>query len=352
MLFCSQGRTRHKIPMRLGRPTERRETYPLVSFNSREHKGNAMSKLKLDDIKVPFKYSRLERAAAFIGCEVSDLINLGANGSIAVCVMLNQAHGVVLADISANKATEWYLNNKERGNNANPFATKITEYSYFHFDNFDIDDDGDLKFHPAFVNAEGREDLCTGYGRAFGLWRLSYSLGEIERHGSSIVDYADFSPCMPSNNLPIRQYIVTDDRDGEFECKRTTVTADDLWITDIDVKRLIFADKDYSSLGSTSVITIMDAKMNMKDNIHHSTERHAGNREQVLMAAMRLREQQKNVFEENCRKPNGEINFSAWARELINRPDFFINQNPPIKTETKIAEILSNAHKSPSERKT
>lgn len=311
-----------------------------------------MSRKLQDDIKVPFKYCRLERAAKFVGCDVSDLINLGANGSISLCVMLDQAHGVLLADIPANKAIEWYFDNNEKGGNANPFATKITEYSYFHFDNFDVDDDGELKFYAAFSNAEGRDDLCTGYGRAFGLWRLSYSLGEIERNGSSTIDCADFSPCMPGNDLPIRQFIATGDRDGEVEYVKSKVTAADLWITDIDIKRLIFADTDYRTLGTTNVISIMDAKINVKDSIHHSAERHAANREQILMAALRLREQQSSFFEEYCRKPSGEINYSAWARELINRPDFFINQTSPIKTESKIAEILSNAHKSPSERKT
>ncbi|MGK3687178.1 hypothetical protein ACSLPA_33480, partial [Escherichia coli] len=35
---------------------------------------------------------------------------------------------------------------------------------------------------------------------------------------------------------------------------------------------------------------------------------------------------------------------------LIARPDWFINGELPIKTETKIAAILNNAHKRPSER--
>ena len=38
------------------------------------------------------------------------------------------------------------------------------------------------------------------------------------------------------------------------------------------------------------------------------------------MVAMRFKEEQQNAFNESCRKTDGTINYSAWARELIARP--------------------------------
>lgn len=147
---------------------------------------------------------------------------------------------------------------------------------------------------------------------------------------------------------------VENDESYEEIYEKLDLTENDLWITAETVRRLVDFDGDYYNLepGNSGIAGDKDHKIKRGEIVHHSSERHAGNREQILMAALRLREQQNSIFEEYCRKSSGEINYSAWARELINRPDFFINQTAPIKTESKIAEILSNAHKSPSERKT
>lgn len=83
---------------------------------------------------------------------------------------------------------------------------------------------------------------------------------------------------------------------------------------------------------------------------HPTVERHAINREQILSAALRLIEEQPNVFNDNCRKKDGSINYSAFARELLERHHFFPNGEPPIKTQESVAGILSNAYKSPNQK--
>ncbi|AOM39360.1 hypothetical protein [Xenorhabdus hominickii] len=91
-----------------------------------------------------------------------------------------------------------------------------------------------------------------------------------------------------------------------------------------------------------------DSLVSPMKTINPTAERHASNREKIFKAALRLIEEQPNVFEQVCRKNDGTINFSVFARELMDRPNFFINYEIPIKTQEAIAGILSNAYKSPN----
>ena len=235
----------------------------------------------------------------------------------------------------------------------------ITEYSDFNIFPFSVDDDEEPVSVPLFTESIHDDTCFSNIGVANGLWRVSWGLEDIQKNGVGYFDGTEFEPCLPAASCPVVQLIFCDsegtDDDSEPVEKETIgdmkVTYDDLWITAFDVKRIINCQSDYYNLEESIYGGEHKERIKSKSEIHHSAERHAGNREKILMAALRLREQQVNVFEESCRKPNGDINFSAWARELIARPDWFAGGEPPIKAETKIAEILSTAHKSPSERK-
>lgn len=330
------------------------------------------------DLKIPFSFCRIKRAAEFLNMHTSDLLSLAVAEKISLCVRLNGLDSILSLGGNVNDLEEWYLS-LSYDNSVLARARNISTYTSFSIDNMSSNDNLEPVFHPLFYKARYGDDSFdenwshSHRGRAYGLWippsRTINSIlsdGKVYTGGQALGFYKtnENSPDgvlfpLTKNEAVERDSEKDDDNnegDDNYEeiYEKFELTESDLWITANTVRRLIDFNGDYFNLEHCDSGVSDDSKINFKhgDSIHHSAERHAGNREQVLMAALRLREQQNNVFEECCRKPNGDINFSAWARELINRPNFFINQNSPIKTEAKIAEILSNAHKSPGERKT
>ncbi|MEX0423952.1 hypothetical protein KDV38_09480 [Providencia rettgeri] len=115
----------------------------------------------------------------------------------------------------------------------------------------------------------------------------------------------------------------------------------DLFITKVELDKLNNGGEIIQSEKNENIFNIPP---------HPTAERHAINRELILNAALRLIEEQPNVFEQECRKPDGSINFSGFARELLNRSSFFPDNEIPIKTQDSIAGILSNAYKSPNQK--
>ncbi|MBI6549412.1 hypothetical protein [Xenorhabdus lircayensis] len=325
------------------------------------------------EIKIPFKYCRIERAANFLNCEVSDLINAGVNGKLSLCLKLNNVQGMLLASSPYEKMNKWVDLLSFGGTIANNLVKNLTPYSFYKFDNIYIQDNGEAAVYPYFNGDESNNGVIENHscaiGRAYGLWRINRSLEDIENNGIAYIDGTEFTPCSPTKYMPNMQFVMDEnlstkvyalEDNGDFDgiidrdnFEKIAITHADLWITDIDIKRII--EKEYD-LNSLDIVQHYDVLIDKKDNDkikepHHTAERHAKNREQVLMAAMRFREDCPTVFDQECRKADGSINFAAWAREIISRPFLFPNHELTIKTEDKIATILSNAHKSPNDRK-
>lgn len=333
------------------------------------------------DSKIPFTYCRIGRAAEFLDMHTFDLLSLGACGKIGLCVRLNGMGSILSLDGNVEKHEDWYASLDYDHSVLAP-AKYISTYTSFSIDNIFENDDFSPGFYPRFYKARRGDDTedenwsQSHRGRAYGLWILpTRIINTILIDGTASAGGVALGFNKSDENTPsgwLFPLTIAEINEGECEngvdsvegdeadegyeeiYEKLHLTENDLWITAETVRRLVDFNGDYYNLepGASGIAGVKNHEIKRGEIVHHSSERHAGNREQILMAALRLREQQSRVFEEYCRKPNGEINYSAWARELINRPDFFINQTAPIKTEAKIAEILSNAHKSPSERKT
>ena len=330
------------------------------------------------DSKIPFTYCRIGRAAEFLDMHTFDILSLGACGKIALCVRLNGMSSILSLEGNVKDLEDWY-SSLDYDHAVLALAKNISKYTSFSIDNMFENDDFTTGFYPRFYKARRGDDTEDEHwtqshkGRAYGLWTLPTriinsilsdgraSAGGVALGFNKIDENTPAGWLFPLTKAEISEDEceesadnVENDEDYEELYEKIELTENDLWITADTVRRLIDFNGGYHNLEQRDIGIAGDKSHEIKcgEIVHHSAERHAGNREQILMAALRLREQQNSVFEEYCRKPNGEINYSALARELINRPDFFINQTSPIKTEAKIAEILSNAHKSPSERKT
>lgn len=312
------------------------------------------------DIKIPFSYCRIERAANLLECEVDDLLNLGVTKKISLCLNLFDARSVLYVRGDTDTATKWF-NGLGKKSTTSLMGNSVTEFSRMHLYSYDYDEETDESVCiPNFGDAS-QNGCFSSIGKAYGLWRIWSGLEELQNFGEYIVGGCELSPCHPTEGtLATQLLLIADDYDeisdddqeevnDEVQFKKKITTCD-LWITSYDIRRLLNCNHDYSALSSEDDGIVNIKGVNNIENIHHSAERHARNREQVLMVAMRFKEEQKNVFNESCRKSDGTINYSAWARELIARPDWFAGGELPIKTETKIAGILTNAHRRPCER--
>ncbi len=312
------------------------------------------------ELKIPFKYCRIERAADLLGCKIEDLVTLGVENRISLNLMLDAAQADMSIRGNIDAANAWMKSLKPTTQYMSN-ALGVTNYSYFSFDVIQSSEHDDYIRVPEFNYYNERNDYClTCLGRAYGLWILFRNIDALLNYKVVYLSGMELTPCLPDENNIANQLMLYQEldknedemTDDEFmdSCRGFRVTDKDLWITSVDIIRLINCKGDYSLLDESNENNRAINNIATLD-IHPTAKRHSVNREQILMAAMRFREQQNNVFNETCRKNDGSINYAAWARAIIERPAFFLNQEIPIKTETKIAEILINAHKSPEERK-
>lgn len=306
--------------------------------------------------KIRLDYYRIDRASEIIGCDVDDIVHMWLSGALKLYADLKGTYCYL---------TRYQLNSFEecemellRVLGGDPYKEKDLSKSLKWFSY--MSEDVTKRY------IEKIDDICKYiyYGKAYGLWEVSTtivtrfvsesvfltSMDNINSEGSTNESCFVVGELFEHDSYRFRDYLSFDDA--------IKINKIDLVITHADVDSLM--SKEWGEIPSfINKLKVDEGNLTepsgLENNIeiipHHTAERHATNREQVLMAAMRFKEEQPNVFNDECRKADGSINYSAWARELINRPTFFLNNTLPIKTETKIAEILSNAHKAPEERK-
>ncbi|HGJ5857263.1 hypothetical protein [Arsenophonus nasoniae] len=303
------------------------------------------------DVKIPFQYCRIERAARFLDCDVEDLLTLGLENKISLNLMLNGIPAYFLITDNIENAELW-LKKLKASNKFADYTVGITDYSYFYFYSREVDKNGEQKSIPLFYEdklVDGGYTLSC-MGRSYGLWRLNRGIDQLLNYRVTSIDGSELSPCYPDKDNIVSQLFI-DEEDNHSKYYR--LTNKDLWITAIDIRRMLDCKSDYYLLDSLNEIKVLSKTKEQLNHIpspHPTTERHAINREKIFMAAMRFREEQPTVFAESCRKADGSINYSAFARELIERPSFFPQSTLPMKTVEAIAKVISTAYKSPNQR--
>ncbi|MDR5611609.1 hypothetical protein [Arsenophonus nasoniae] len=304
------------------------------------------------DIKIPFQYCRIERAARFLDCEVEDLLTLGLENKISLNLMLDGVKAIMLVDATVNNAKLWF---RKLTKKFTRYGVGISDYSYFSFHSTTVDKNGNNIRTDEFYPDEFADDCCISCtGRTYGLWRLNHCIDEILNYKVTFIDGSELSPCNPKkDNIVTQLFIDKKVEEDTVNIEYEKITDKDLWITATDIRRMLDCKGDYYLLDSLNEIKVLSKTKEQLNHIpspHPTTERHAINREKIFMAAMRFREEQPHVFAESCRKADGSINYSAFARELIERPFFFPQSTLPMKTVEAIAKVISTAYKSPNQR--
>lgn len=313
------------------------------------------------DIKIPFKYCRIERAAQFLNCEIEDLLTLGLENKITINVKLNGGRSYLIVSSNVSDAEKW-IDTKVPLADTSMRQVSITDYSIFKFDTLDIDDSNDdikVNVKPLFKPVEWSDDVSVSCeGRAYGLWRLKYEIDDLLCNKVAYLNSPIFIPTLPEGDNLASQLLFIHDQDCEPDDDNeeyedvfyNRITDKDLWITAFDVRRLLDCNGDYHTLESLNTVKQVANMESKLQTIHPTKARHDNNREQVLNAALRLLLEQPNIINDYCRKKDGSINYAAFARELKDRKTFFPNGESPIKTEERLSGILSEATKAAAEK--
>lgn len=301
----------------------------------------------MSKINVPFKFCRIERAANLLGMEPEDFIHLASVNKIELSINVGfvDARMTFYPLIEHIESIEKKIYESVDVNFMN--FSKLTEFSWFFFPQISRGYIDDIEGLQLCVDGLLSGTYCAD-GIASGIWTVEpFLIRKLELCNE--VKLKEFSLSTSGytglyNSTSFMSIYDPDER---------VITRNDLWINYVDFNRVVKSNGDINKLDDIKGNKYFNREGNKDEyivSIHPTTERHAINREQILNAALRFIEEQPNVFKDNCRKKDGAINYSAFARELLERHHFFPNGEPPIKTQESIAGILSNAYKSPNQK--
>ncbi|WP_407173348.1 hypothetical protein [Citrobacter farmeri] len=279
---------------------------------------------------IPFSFCRLNRAADFLGMSSEDLLSLALSEKIILCVRLDGLNSVLLVDGKPDELDQWYLSLKNDGS-VLAAANYLSKYTSFSIDRLAYDEETDeCVFHPRFyqsLDAKGNplgNQSQSHKGRGYGLWvpqlPVINSIMNYERSsllwgslGLYRTDESTPSLCL----IPLPRDSDTNDSDDEDDGDEyeenypyVEITANDLWITSEQVRKLLNHNGDYSELPKCSDNeTFLTADLVQKTNKNNqSAERHAINREKLYKYAICL----LSKYPEECRGERKEISPEKW----------------------------------------
>lgn len=263
------------------------------------------------DLPLPLEYCKLDRAARLLGCEIQDIVHWGAIGAINICYWLDNV-SVFMA----------FLNYAEKEKKEIIEGQLHIGYSFTPY---------------AHVTSENpnRMNFIT-----WGLWPLtSRCLQSIERFKPLTKNNAEFFARNQNDNietlfsLPMSRPKENDDLDS-------LITIDGLWIVKPDLEKLhhaITTGRPLLNIYNNDELARKNREQELqapRDKPHHRAESTAINREQVLAAAVNVRE----------KHPDECLSFSKWAQAVVNHSRIYWPEldEPPLTLE-RIERIIASA---------
>lgn len=208
------------------------------------------------ELRLPFSYCKLPRAADVLQCSEMDLINLAVENKIEINMLLNRFYCRVLFKGDFEQAENWYETLKFP-TLAAPLSAQsriITKHSIVEFTNDDyLAEEGEKTGADVFCeNPQG--EYISGLCFAHGLWRVN-DVSAFQN--ASVVEnfFPTLSPCLTGAESPIVQLLPGDlgrkmkelGRKAFLACT-ITLSTDDLWITKHDIERIAVANFDFDKL--------------------------------------------------------------------------------------------------------
>lgn len=283
----------------------------------------------------PLEYCRLDRAARLLCCEIGDLIHLGAVSAINIlfdigAIKINKFVIYPKSQISEEERQEEVeYGVKWRGN-------RITPYAFYH------------------------ENIDEGYYIVQGLWpvsgntiRILEKFNEIDKKSIEITgvdkghlvvndtviffSLSDAEPCNGNNYGFVSSLDIEQGAD-----LFSKVSVSDFFVCSSDLEKIhhaILFGVQLPNIYNNSDVAERESKYELKESLssipHHSAERFASYREEILAAAIYV----KNEFPDLCGSTNAE-----WARAIDSKSQLFWPKlsAPPIEIK-KIELILGSA---------
>ncbi|ORM60111.1 hypothetical protein PRCB_11710 [Pantoea rodasii] len=308
------------------------------------------------ELKLPFSYCKIERGASILGVNPTDLINLAVLNKIEVCMMLRHFYSRVFLRANFSEVKDWYgtLQLNSRWNYLAATAREISNQSVIEFTNAMYNQPEKLISGIDVFNEMEGSNHVTGVGFASGLWRIMPEQFE----GTNYVErfFPSFSPCLTGGESPVAQLMPAqpfeDFKNGkkfDFQDHIFTASHDDLWVTSYDLKRIHRAELDFDALPDLGSVERLDIEKTNKPEINirseKALERHARNELIVISAAFKYREENSEEFNSECIKKDSSYNYSAWARNVMDRVALFPNQECPVRSADKVAHYISKVFK-------
>lgn len=289
--------------------------------------------------KIPqLDFCRLERASKLIGCETEDLLQWALTGAIEICVLLNNA----VSSLSINMNEDEILN-------------LITDNDFFIKSNVNI---GSSSFRPIkgiemdeyYIPHKDNDDLnkSTIYCLASGPWAiknqlmiiklLSQGKTEIEMFSLSAADYNNTENYLEEDESYLTNGITEDilTKNGFGEIKIC-----DVWITWEQIQKI---QNHIGKPMPKGEFKTPGKKENAEIKPHPRTESSAKARLQILEAAVKIKENNVDDFNNICIKRDGSYNITKWAEYIIDRPHIFPDGRLPLTDKQTIMNVISSAY--------
>lgn len=208
------------------------------------------------ELRLPFSYCKISRAADVLQCAEMDLINLAVENKIELNMLLNQFYCRALFKGNFEQAEEWHetLKFPTLAASLSAQSRAITKYSIMEFTDGDyLSEQGEKTGADVFCeNPQG--EYISGLCFAHGLWRVN-DVSAFQN--ASVVEnfFPTLSPCLTGTESPIVQLLPGDlgmkmkelGPKAYLACTNT-VSTEDLWVTKYDIERIATSGFDFDKL--------------------------------------------------------------------------------------------------------
>ncbi|EHD9200116.1 hypothetical protein JOU91_001815 [Salmonella enterica] len=289
--------------------------------------------------KIPqLDFCRLERASKLIGCETEDLLQWALTGAIEICVLLNKAVSSLSIDM-----------------NEDEILNLITDDDFFIKSNVNM---GSSSFQPInrigtdeyYIPRDDNDDLSksTIHCLASGPWAINNQLmivellsqgkTEIRMFSLSAADYHNIENYLDEDGSYLINSIIEDllTKNSFGEIKVC-----DVWITWEQIQKIQNHTGKPMPKGE---FKIPSKKESIEIKPHPRTESSAKARLQILEAAIKIKENNVDDFNNICIKRDGSYNITKWAEYIIDRPHIFPDGCLPLTDKQTIMNIISSAY--------
>ncbi|EJQ8995076.1 hypothetical protein NYF53_003075 [Salmonella enterica] len=289
--------------------------------------------------KIPqLDYCRLERASKLIGCETEDLLQWALTGAIEICVLLYNAVSSLSVYMSEDEVLDlitdedFFIKSEiKMGSSSFQPINRIGTDEYY----TPRDDDDDFSTSTIYCLASGpwaiKNELMI-------IELLSQGKTEIRMLALSAADYQDMRNLLDEDGSYLINSIIEDPltKKGFGEIKTC-----DIWITWEQIQKI---QNHIGKPMPKGEFKTPSKKESAEIKPHPRTESSAKARLQILEAAIKIKENNVDDFNNICIKRDGSYNITKWAEYIIDRPHIFPDGLLPLTDKQTIMNIISSAY--------